>query len=63
MAQTLSDKNAYLVTKREGSKQAYSRNDNGKVSELLIHIGKALAHFFAPRINLYCIINRGSVWA
>lgn len=63
MAQTLSDKNAYLVTKREGSKQADSRNGNGKVSEMFIYAGTVLAHFFAPRINLYCIINRGSVWA
>lgn len=68
MAQTLSDKKkkkkeCILSYKERGPKQASRHNSNAKVAKILIGVEVALVQFFAPRMDQYCIINRGSIWA
>ena len=53
----LSDKNVYLVTKREEPKQACSNSCKAKVAEMLIHVDIAFAQFLASRINICYIHN------
>lgn len=63
MAQTLSDKKCTLSYKERGPKQAPSNNSNAEVAKISIGVEVALVQFFALRMNQYCIINRGSIWA